>query len=221
MSNIRTSVEGARGCGYRKPGGLYLVSGRLSEPCPKLPIEMTVCPCCGNGVKQSRGWTWITPDPLLDPGPHGSLKHDVYCPLGKAMQDQHWSKGKRAGLIWIGGSFYKTPQLFTAEAANMGVSRRIYNVPRQFKLGETWVALAHAKAIPGECEHGTPVDHVCENCPDGVSAGKWLPGVFTFFKPTAIEYVVKEDDDEEKLAKLEARGISLVRVVKLKEQEAM
>ena len=216
MPNIRTSVEGARGCGFRKPGGLYLVSGQLSEPCTKLPIEMTVCPCCGGGVKQSRGWTWITPDPLLDPGPHGSERHEAVCPLGTAVD---WSDGKRAGLIWIGHGFYKTPQEFTSEAAAMGVSRRIHNVPREFKLGETWVALGHSKTIPGECEHGAPVGHPCENCPNGESAGKWLPGVFTFFKPTAIEYVVKGTETDEELEALEERGFSLVKVVKAEQTE--
>jgi len=216
VASIRTSAEGARGCGYRKPGALYLVSGQLAEPCPKLPIEMTVCPVCGAGVKQSRGWTWIQPDPLLDPGPHGSARHERVCPLGTAID---WSDGKRAGLIWIGGSFYPKPDTFTREAAEMGVSRRIHNVPREFELGETWVALAHAKTIAGECEHGAPVEHVCEHCPGGESAGKWLPGVFTFFKPTAIEYVVKGDEDEEKLDALEARGFTLVKVVKLNEQQ--
>lgn len=218
MASIRTSVEGARGCGYRKPGGLYLVAGQLSEPCPKLPIELKSCPCCGGGIKPARGWTWITPDPLLDPGPHGSPDHEVVCPLGTAID---WSDGTKAGLIWIGGSFYKTPQEFTAEAAAMGVSRRIHNVPREFKLGETWVALGHAKTIAGECEHGAPVGHVCEHCPDGESAGEWLPGVFTFFKPTAIEYVVKGDETEEELEALEARGFDLVAVVKAEEQEEM
>ena len=46
MATVHTSVESARGCGYRKGGGIYLVSGGLSEPCPKLPIELHSCPTC-------------------------------------------------------------------------------------------------------------------------------------------------------------------------------
>jgi hypothetical protein len=176
---------------------------------------MVICPACGGGIKQSRGWTWITPDPLLDPGPHGSAEHESVCPLGIAVD---WSDGKRAGLIWIGAGFYKRPEDFMREAVAMGVSRRIHNVPRQFKLGETWVALGHAKAIPGECEHGVPVEHACESCPDGMSGAKWLPGVFTFFRPEAVEYIVKGTESEEELDALEARGLTLVNVVKLDEQ---
>src|SRR6185436_15208748 len=92
VASIRTSAEGARGCGYRAPGGKYLVSGAPSEACSKLPVELATCPCCGSGIKPSRAWTWITPGPLLDPGPHGSEQHDAVCPLGTAVD---WSEGKR------------------------------------------------------------------------------------------------------------------------------
>ena len=203
MASIRTSVEKARGCGYRKEGGLYLVSGALSEPCVKLPIPMVACPCCGGGIRQSRGWKWITPDPLLDPGPHGSEDHERVCPLGTSID---WSDGKMAGLIWIGRGFYKTPDEFRREAISMGVSRRIRKVPRKFVLGETWVALAHSKAVVNpDIPHDEP--------------GHLSPGVFTFFLPTAIEYIVKGDESEEELDALEARGFSLVRVVKDEQTE--
>ena len=53
------AIEQKRGCGYRKVGGLYMVGGGIGVPCDRLPYELTVCPCCSQGVKQSRGWTWI------------------------------------------------------------------------------------------------------------------------------------------------------------------
>ena len=218
MATVHVSQESARGCGYRQGGGLYLVSGALSEPCPKLPVEMTTCPTCGAGVKQSRGFTWITPDPLLDPGPHGTKKHEVVCPLGTAID---WSGGKRAGLIWIGEKFYATPSEFSAEAARMGVSRRISTMPRDLVVGETWVALAHPKAIPGECEHGRHVGMTCDKCPDEVADAEWLPGVFTMFLPTGVEYIVKGNETEEELDRLEERGFRLVRVERLGETEQL
>lgn len=221
MPTIHTSVEGARGCGYRKGGGLYLVAGGLSEPCPKLPIELHVCQVCGGGVKQTRGFTWILPDPLLDPGAHGSAEHDYVCPLGSQYAEQHWSQGDKAGLIWIGASFYPTPEDFMAEARMMGVSRRLSAVPRDLVIGETWIALAHPRAISGECEHGAPVGNPCSNCPDGASAGEWRGGVITFFRPTAIEYIVKGDETDEELDHLEERGFRLVRVVKSGEQSTL
>ncbi len=216
---VRVSVEGPRGCGFRKGGGIYLVSGGLSEPCPKLPIELHSCPTCGGGVKQARGFTWILPDPLLDPGAHGSNAHDVCCPLGLVMTINHWRHGERAGLIWVGEKFYATPEEFMAEARTMGVSRRISQVPRDFQVGETWIALAHPKAVPGECEHGAPASCPCPSCPNKQSAGEWHGGVITFFKPTAIEYVIKGDESNAELDALEARGFELVRVVQAVQQE--
>lgn len=218
MATVHTSVESARGCGYRKGGGIYLVSGGLSEPCPKLPIELHKCRTCGGGIKQTRGFTWILPDPLLDPGPHGSKEHDRVCPLGERMTIDHWEHLERAGLIWIGAKFYSTPEKFMQEALSMGVSRRISQVPRDFKVGETWIALAHPRAIPGECEHGAPASQVCSKCPGGWSKGEWRGGVVTFFKPVAMEYIVKGDETEEDLDRLEERGFRLVKVIRAGEQ---
>lgn len=201
MPSIRTSAEPARGCGYRQPGGTYLVSDRLTEPCNKLPIEMTVCPCCGAGIRASRAWTWITPDPLLDPGPHGSEWHDTICPLGTAID---WV-GERAGLIWIGEKFYKTPAEFMVEAAMMGVSRRVNGVPRGFEVGKHWVALGHPKAVT---HPEIPEDE----------KGHKTPGIFTFFKPTAAEYIVKGDETEGELEHKEKLGYSLVKVIKLEKK---
>jgi hypothetical protein len=73
-------------------------------------------------------------------------------------------------------------------------------VPRGFKIGETWVALAHRKAISG---YGNKPDEIV-----------YKPGIFHVFCPSRIEYVVKDDDSDDKLEKLEKRGISLVRVEK-------
>lgn len=222
MASVRTSVEGARGCGYRKPGGLYLVADRPTETCNKLPVELHVCPTCGAGVKQSRGWTWIMPDPLLTPGPHGSPEHDAVCPLGTAVD---WS-GRRAGLIWVGGMYYPKPADFMTEAYNMGVSRRISAVPRGFEIGTTWVALAHAKAI----RHGYQVDgegQVYPHLSSAVIAANGdshrvsdvhIPGVFTMFMPTAVEYIVKGTESEDELDALEARGLSLVDVRRAEEE---
>lgn len=150
-TNIETRVDQRRGCGWRKPGGLYLVSDGLAMPCGKLPIELTVCPCCGAGVKVSRGWTWINLDAFAKAGCR--FKKHLHllagecaagaecgaCPLSQSIS--------KAGLLFIGQQFYATPGAFLNEAEQLGVSRRISQVPREFVLGETWVALAHAAAI--------------------------------------------------------------------------
>lgn len=191
--NIRTSIEGKRGCGYRKQGGLYLISGGMGRYCGALPIELSVCPTCHHGIKPSRGWTWIDLSALASV--RGCQKEGGCgdCPIADAKISQ-------CGLIWIGEKFYPSPLSFSNEAHNMGISRRISAVPRGFKLGETWVALAHRKAIEGEFK--------LEEEPTFKSA------IFHVFKPQRIEYVVKDDDTPEKLESLEKRGISLVRVIR-------
>src|SRR5262249_34852945 len=154
-----------RGCGYRKVGGLYLVGGKLGVECCKMPIPLEICPCCGGGIKQTRGWTWIDPRPWLQKP----------C-MGAAWQVEAWPMagpprlGERVGLLWIGAGFYPTADAFIEECRTQGLSRRITAVPRGFKLGESWVFLAHPKVIR-----------------DGDG---WKPGIFRVFKPTAIEKIV-------------------------------
>ena len=78
-------------------------------------------------------------------------------------------------------------------------------VPRGFKVGETWVALAHRKAIPvWKDPEKKELDY--------------KPGIFHIFKPHRVEYVVKEFDPGQ-TGTLEKRGITLVRV--LREQTEM
>jgi hypothetical protein len=111
----------------------------------------------------------------------------------------------RVGLLWCGEKFYKTPQDWTREAREQGVSRRISTVPNDFVVGETWVLMAHPKAV-----RGTNADGAIE----------YRPGIFQAFKPTAIEYVVRGDEDERELARKVKRGITLVRIERVEEQQA-
>jgi hypothetical protein len=103
------------------------------------------------------------------------------------------------GLLWVGSKFYPSTSDFNTEAREMGISRRITMVPRGFRIGETWVALAHRKAS---------VNLTSPN--DFGEVG----GIFHIFCPQRIEYVVKEFDPKDKLERLEKRGITLVRVIR-------
>lgn len=192
MASIRISVEAARGCGYRKAGGLYLVGGGPGRPCGKLPIKLDVCPCCGTGIKPARGWTWIDPRPLV--ADKQCADHNVatekprtcsVCPLGDAIPE-------RAGLIWIGEAFYPTPFEWLEEADRMGISRRIAAVPQGFEVGKTWVFVAHRK-VP-------------------MATGETMPAIFHAYRPSAVEYVVKGTETEPELERLEKRGITLIDV---------
>lgn len=197
---ITTVVEAKRGCGYRVPGALYLRTDGVGRICGALPIELSVCPTCHHGIKPARGWTWINIAELASV--QGCRLEDQSnqgcgdCPIADA-------KIQMAGLIWVGEKFYKTTAHFLAETTQMGISRRITTVPKGFKMGETWVALAHRKAI-------TEVDPAQVKL--GVMEFNEKPGIFHIFKPQRIEYVVKEDDNTEKLERLEKRGITLVEV---------
>lgn len=188
------AIEARRGCGYRKVGGLYLVSGQLGEHCHRLPVPLHVCPTCNQGIKQSRGWQWVSkallaPDCAVAAPCQGGIDHLERCPLCNTNY-----LPEKVGLVWIGEKFYKTPQHFMKESVELGISRRIKTVPRGFKVGESWVLLAHPKS----CE-----DH---SIPDRLA---WSPGIFTLFKPTRIEILVKQSEaTEAKMADLAERGLT-------------
>ena len=180
------AVEAKRGCGYRKVGGLYVVGPSSGTSCCKLPIPLHICPTCSQGVKQTRGWTWIDPRPWLA-GPCSVDR--AICPAAAPAR-----LGERVGLLWIGRSFYPTTGAFAHEAAIHGVSRRISAMPRGFKLGEHWVFLAHPEAVWVEEAPG--------------------PGIFSIFKPTAFEKIItaSQSFDADFMADLAKRGITAVAV---------
>ncbi len=193
MIKIQTRIEGKRGCGYRKPGGLYLIGPPTGQDCCKLPFPLTICPCCGAGIRPARAWTWVDCEKLFGEMPCVSpLQADLcHCPLYIP------SRLGRAGLVWIGEKFYPSPQDFLEEAKEMGISRRIGAIPKDFKLGETWVLLAHRKAI------------TITNSDESLDKHS---AIFSVFKPTAIEYVVKGDETEEDLKRIIKRGLAPITV---------
>ena len=138
----------------------------------------------------------------------------------------------KAGLLWIGEQFYPTPGEFTREAEELGISRRISAVPRDFKLGETWVLFAHRKGAT--CDHcgggGLAIGSSylqradkaadlptflllnpgesapkCEKCQ---GSGK-LAAIFRVCRPDRIEKILTESQsrDEKLMADLERAGI--------------
>lgn len=209
--HVEVRREKRRGCGYRKPSksgvGIYLVADGLSAPCGLLPFLLEICPCCGGGIKATRGWTWIEPSLLFgsvqplralagegepecelatlrlerdfqgNRWPLGEASPCRTCPMGSPPKGKH-------GLLWVGGGFYTRPEDFTREAQRMGVSRKIQAIPRGFELGTTWVYLAHRTAIWDKASE------------------KMLPGIFSAFKPRAIDLVI--DDPNSVPARVES-----------------
>lgn len=193
---IQDRYDQERGCGFRKEGGLYLIGGSLMSPCGKIPIPLTVCPCCNAGIKPTRGFTWVGSQ-LFEKAPC-SAPSCRYCPPFDGSVE-------RLGLLWIGRAFYKTPADFYKEAREQGISRRIPAIPKELIVGETWIALAHQDAIRNEAFVSK------EQTPD---EKPFIAGVISAFCPTAIEYVVKGDETDEEIEAMEKRGITCVRVHK-------
>lgn len=186
MPIITTKVESKRGCGYRQPGGLYLISDGISSTCGKLPVELCVCPTCGNGITHFRGFKWVTYK-IIEEAPCDVPKCKGCFPFNGLVQE--------FGLMWVGEKFYPTPYDFIKEATSQGISKRIKSIPNKFKINMDWILLAHMKAVEQE-------------------NGEAKPGIFRAFKPTRVEYIVKGDETEEELNNKEKRGITLVKVVR-------
>ena len=125
---------------------------------------------------------------------------------------------ERAGLTWIGAEHYPTPADFLAEADVQGISRRIKGPPKGFVAGETWLLLAHpqtpiALKKLAEFEHAWLEREVEAGRREEPADGRAImPAIFRIICPDAIEYVVRQDDDDERLAALAERGVRLVRV---------
>jgi len=184
------AIEPKRGCGYRKVGGLYLVGEGLPKVCDRLPFELKVCPVCNQGIKFSRGFTWLNGQFF------GGVHHPCGCYPCPICQPDIETKNAYA-LMWVGEKYY-TPESFTQEAMQLGVSKRIAQIPKNLKLGETWILLAHKKAIYKATD-------------DAGQMIKEYAGIFYAFRPKRIEKLILEKDaTPRRLAKLKKRNITPV-----------
>ncbi len=189
------AIEQIRQCGYRKVGGLYLCGAGLPLACDRLPYELKICPTCGGGIKFTRGWTWLNWDKYA--GDHERCK-DPVLPMCRVCIPHE--EEQPYGLLWCGESFY-TPEAFVQEALQMGVSRRIAAIPKNLKLGETWVLFAAKKAFEGVSITGKKnTDFFEENR---------RPGVFYAFRPQRLELLIwKSEFTHDKAVELEKRHIT-------------
>jgi len=221
------AVEAKRGCGYRKIGGTYLEGDPGGFACGRFPLAIAPCPLCDHRPAFSRALQRITPKNILHASPVcaiGDEERCSGCPLNKALDVF------QAGLMWVGGKFY-TPDNFAAEATSMGVSKRISVVPKWFKVGQTWVFLAHEQAIIKPCEPcqgvglitytpetcpNRPCSLMCDHaspCEDCDGEGKlYTPAVFYAFVPRRIVRIVPDTMPEEEREELRKKGLSLVEV---------
>ena len=210
------AVEPQRGCGYRKVGGLYLCGGGYPIICDRLPYELRECPVCGSGIKFSRGFQWLdwfeyAGEHEEYAGEHEKCECSSDCPVCHPSVYTPTSGNQRVyGLMWVGEAFY-TPQSFAQEAAKMGISRRIAAVPKNLKLGKTWILLAHRSVIEPS-DTGEQLEDLIAQGQAGMKNSK-LPGIFYVFRPQRIELLIWESQaTPEYLAELKKRNITSVAI---------
>lgn len=203
MTSVETLQETERGCGFRTPGGVYLMGGLLDMPCHRLPFNLKVCPVCEHGIKFSRGWRWIDAQKYLGDCHVHKMPFGLYSLLGGGKEPEcHKNfcffcfpeEGVHTyGLLWVGERHY-TPESFCLEAKELGVSKKISGVPREFEIGKTIVLLAHKKA--------------------GISkeTGEPCSAIFAAFRPTSVQMVItpEQKEDTDLLNYLERRKITPV-----------
>jgi hypothetical protein len=117
--------------------GYIYAGGYKGVSCDRLPFPLDACPTCGGGIKVNKGFTKINPLALF--GQH------------KDCQDLHpcWvcdPTGIPAFIMLVGEQYYPKTGDFMKEALTLGVSKRIPFIPKDLKLGETVIYLAHHKA---------------------------------------------------------------------------
>ncbi len=222
-------AEQKRGCGWRKVGGIYLVGEYIQVSCDRLPFPLDVCPVCGHGVKLGRGMTKI--NPLMLFGTHDIYEEGKHCFIKEAKcQDKMRPcflcdpTDEPAFVMRVGEKFYPTPEDFINEGVIQGLSKRIAQIPKEFKIGKTVIYLAHINA----CVVREPVS-VMQQAMNLVNENevekprlfetekqKRIMGIFTAFIPQRIEKIYWQSEldkmtDKEKES-LTKRGITPVGV---------
>lgn len=207
------AVEAIRGCGFRKVGGLYLVSEGLSEGCERFPIPLRSCGHCGQKVNQTRGFQWAEPDFLFaNAVPCAPVADDGHlhskCPVCVPGMLRYADPSDKIGLIWVGKKFY-SPDGWLKEAMMQGASKRVPAIPKGLVIGKSRVMAAHPEG------HSIQAD-LFEGAPEPGSEPadrKPGPAVISMFTVKRIELIVTETqmrEKEEWLMDLFARGVTPV-----------
>lgn len=206
--------EKERGCGFRVVGAMYLVGEFIPVECDRLPYPLDVCPVCGGGVKVSRAFTRINPLALF-----GEHKYD------DCIDDHHPCRmcdptDEVAYIMRVGKQSYPTPGHFIAEGMDMGISKKIPFIPKELKVGQTSIYLAHPRACvnilqPEEAVQEAEAIVKGEDTPQGrlidAERVEYSMGIFAAFSPQRIELLIWQHDARpETLKKLEKRGITPV-----------
>ena len=203
------AIEQIRGCGWRKVEAMYLCGEYIHAPCDRMPLPLTTCPVCGQGIKVSRGFTRINPLDLW--GPHDKCTDRMRpCHLCDPQNQP-------AYIMLVGKKSY-TPDEFLVEAQRMGVSKRIPFIPKELELGKTVIYLAHPKAV--EVREPLAIQQamaIAKNrsslqpslFPEEMVKPTYQMGIFCAFIPKRVEKLIWQSEaTPEELEKLQKRGIT-------------
>jgi hypothetical protein len=201
------AIEKARGCGFRVCGALYLVSDGVSRWCGRLPLPTS--------LEQSRQFQLHPLIEVLAGTDHIPCRRDdctgarFTCPLRWPPRIDPTTP---VGVSWVGERDY-TPQSFTLEVEEMGVSKRVPGIPAGLELGRTWVFLAHPKGYTCDSCYrcgGPRGESECSHEDGHLFDG---PGLFHAFVPQRVECLVEDDRlEEEWVQDLKAKGVTIIPV---------
>jgi hypothetical protein len=146
------AIEARRACGYRRVGGTYLCGGDTPSFCDRLPYPLAACPAWGDGVRVFGEFGSINPPKLFDSHHFGDQddKSGLYirsCTDGALTCFMCDSRDEPTFIMGGGEKFYKTTAEFVSGAREPGVYKRIPFIPKDSKLSDTVVSLAHPKAV--------------------------------------------------------------------------
>lgn len=182
-------IEQRRRCGFKQVHKLYLEADPILNECDRT-ILLEVCPTCGHGVKQQRGWNAIRPAAMF--GEHGDgCTCPPTCLLCSPRDGVH-------GLLWVGTKFYPSPEDFVIEVASQGVSKAVPCIPHWFELGKTIVYLAHPR-----CSISKNIGLVTET-----ETETKRPAVFMAFRPKQFTMLFWESERGSRhVQEIEKRGV--------------
>ena len=193
--SVSVMVRAERGCGFRNTRGYYLCGGGMEVHCHRLPLPIPVCEACKRPlIVPIRGIQRIEPNKVWTLCPEWQDLsypcHLVKCPSCFPPE--------KAYVVWVGESFYETPNSFVDESRRMGISRKIPFVPDGLEVGD-WVFLGYRKLIP---TGNYNKDH--EEILD--------PGIFHAFRVSTIEKLLTDaqQQDQYYVKTLLDRGITPV-----------
>ena len=193
---LKFMKRASRGCGERNEKGFYIMCGGIPISCHRLPMDVPMCPACGQYILpfKIRGVAQFNPYRVFG---------ECEIPRGHDMGKCHRHKcvvcfpPVKGWYMSVGEDSYSTKS-FMGEATLQGISKKVRAIPKDMKPGDI-LYLGFRKAV-FDCNAGE----------DG--EGDWIPQIFCAAPITGFEKMVTRAQiaDEDYMESLEERGIDAV-----------